>query len=127
VVSAAGWIVMYYLKGLTLPVFIAVAALVSLATGAVIIGFAHGKESVPIKYSGAITGLINSGNMIGPMLLQPGIGWMLDQRWSGQLVNGLRVYGVEAFQSGFLLSVAWSILTVLLLAFTRETSCRQSA
>jgi hypothetical protein len=32
---------------------------------------------------------------------------------------------VEAFQSGFLLSVAWSILTVVLLAFTRETDCRQ--
>jgi sugar phosphate permease len=127
VVSAIGWLVMYYLNGLTLPAFVAVASIVSLATGAVIIGFAHGKESVPIKYSGAITGLINSGNMIGPMLLQPGIGWVLDQRWGGQLVNGLRVYGVDAFQSGFLLSVAWSILTVLLLAFTRETNCRQSA
>ena len=127
VVSAIGWLVMYYLNGLTLPAFIAVAAIVSLATGAVIIGFAHGKESVPLKYSGAITGLINSGNMIGPMLLQPGIGWVLDQRWGGQLVNGLRVYGVDAFQSGFLLSVAWSILTVLLLTFTRETNCRQSA
>jgi nitrate/nitrite transporter NarK len=126
-VSAIGWLVMYYLNGLTLSAFVAVAALVSLATGSVIIGFAHGKESVPIKYSGAITGLINSGNMIGPMLLQPGIGWVLDQRWSGQLVNGLRVYGVSAFQTGFLLSVAWSILTVLLLAFTRETNCRQNA
>jgi len=126
-VSAIGWLVMYYLNGLTLPAFIVVAAIVSLATGSVIIGFAHGKESVPIKYSGAITGLINSGNMIGPMLLQPGIGWVLDQRWSGQLVNGLRIYGVNAFQTGFVLSVAWSIVTVLLLAFTRETNCRQSA
>jgi sugar phosphate permease len=125
IVSAAGWIVMYYLKGLTLPAFIAVAALTSLATGAVIIGFAHGKESVPIKFSGAITGLINSGNMIGPMVLQPGIGWMLDQRWSGQMVNGLRVYGVEAFQVGFMLSVTWSVLTVVLLSLTRETNCRQ--
>jgi len=126
-VAAIGWLVMYYLNGLTLPAFIAVAAIVSLATGSVIIGFAYGKESVPIKYSGAITGLIISGNMIGPMLLQPGIGWVLDQRWDGQLVNGLRVYGVGAFQTGFLLSVAWSILTVLLLAFTRETNCRQNA
>jgi sugar phosphate permease len=127
VVSAIGWLVMYYLNGLTLSAFIAVAAIVSLATGSVIIGFAHGKESVPIKYSGAITGLINSGNMIGPMLLQPGIGWVLDQRWGGQFANGLRVYGVGAFQTGFLLSVAWSILTVVLLALTRETNCRQDA
>jgi hypothetical protein len=52
---------------------------------------------------------------------------VLDQRWSGEMVNGLRVYGTDAYQTGFLLSVAWSILTVVLLAFTRETSCRQSA
>jgi sugar phosphate permease len=127
VISAIGWLVMYYFNGLTLSAFIVVAAIVSLATGSVIIGFAHGKESVPIKYSGAITGLINSGNMIGPMLLQPGIGWVLDQRWSGQLVNGLRVYGVDAFQTGFLLSMTWSALTVFLLASTRETNCRQRA
>ena len=126
-VSAAGWIAMYYLSGLRLPGFIAVAGLVSFATGAVVIGFAQGKESVPIKYSGAITGLINSGNMVGPMLLQPGIGWMLDQRWSGQVLNGLRVYGVDAFQTGFLLSVSWSLAAVVLLGFTRETNCRQRA
>ena len=124
-IAAAGWLAMYYLPGLQLPGFIALASLVSLATGAVIIGFAQGKESVPIKYSGAITGLINSGNMVGPMLLQPGIGWVLDQRWTGQMVNGLRVYGVGAFETGFLLSVAWSVVTVVLLAATRETRCRQ--
>lgn len=127
VVAAIGWLVMFYWRGLALSAFIAVASLTSLATGAVVLGFAYGKESVPIKHSGVITGLINSGNMVGPMLLQPAIGWMLDQRWSGQLVNGLRVYGVDAFQAGFLLSVAWSILTVVLVSFTSETSCRQGS
>jgi hypothetical protein len=46
-------------------------------------------------------GTVNIGNMIGPMLLQPGIGRILDQKWSGQLANGLRVYGVDAFQAAF--------------------------
>ncbi len=126
VLAAAGWLSMFYFKSLGLPGFIATAAVTSLATGAVIIGFAQGKESVPVKYSGAITGLINSGNMIGPMLLQPGIGWILDQKWSGQMADGLRVYGLDAFEAGFLLSVAWSLLTVLLLSLTTETRCQQA-
>ncbi|PWU05094.1 MAG: MFS transporter [Terriglobia bacterium] len=125
VTAAAGWLAMFYAGGLGLPAFIAIAALTSLATGAVIIGFALGKESVPVKFSGAITGLINSGNMIGPMLLQPGIGWILDQKWSGQMLNGLRVYGLDAFETGFLLSIGWSLVTVLLLSLTTETRCQQ--
>jgi MFS family permease len=126
-IAAAGWIVMFYVTRLTLPAFIAVAALTSLASGAVVIGFAYGKESVPVHFLGTISGAVNIGNMIGPMLLQPGIGRVLDQRWSGQIVNGLRVYGVDAFQAAFLLIVAWSLLACLLIGLTRETHCKPSA
>jgi hypothetical protein len=67
------------------------------------------------------------GNMIGPMLLQPAIGSVLDRRWSGAIAGGLRVYHAGDFQAGFLLIVAWSILTIVLVAFTRETFCKQAA
>jgi len=43
--------------------------------------------------------------MIGPMLLQPGIGRILDQKWTGQLSGSVRVFGVDAFQAAFLLIV----------------------
>jgi len=64
--------------------------------------------------------------MVGPMLLQPGIGRILDQKWSGQLSGSVRVYGVEAFQTGFLLIVAWSLVSCVLISFTRETHCKAS-
>jgi MFS family permease len=123
-VSTAGWITMFYARDLSLAAFTAVAALTSLASGAVVIGFAFGKESVPVKFLGTISGAVNIGNMIGPMLLQPGIGRVLDQKWSGMLNNGLHVYGVDAFQTAFLLIVAWSALACVLLSLTQETYCK---
>jgi MFS family permease len=126
-VSAAGWATMFYVTSLPLPVFVAVAALTSVACGAVILGFAYGKESVPVQYLGTVSGAINIGNMIGPTLLQPGIGRILEQHWTGALANGARVYGVEAFQVAFLLSVGWTLLSCVLSSLTRETACRQSA
>jgi MFS family permease len=126
-VTTIGWTVMIYATVLPLAAFVAVAAVTSLASGAVVLGFAYGKESVPIQFLGTISGTVNIGNMIGPMLLQPGIGRILDQKWSGQLANGLRVYGVDAFQAAFMLMVAWLVLACILISLTRETYCKPIA
>ena len=91
-----------------------------------ILGFAFAKESVPVQLLGTISGAINVGNMIGPTILQPAIGRVLDQRWAGTMASGVRVYSVEAFQAGFAMIVAWSVVSCLLIAFTRETRCRQT-
>jgi MFS family permease len=125
-ISAVGWLALFY-AGLPLPAFIAVAAITGLASGAVVLGFAYAKESVPVPFLGTISGAINIGNMIGPALLQPGIGRILDQKWSGQMAAGVRVYGVDHFQAAFLLIVAWSAVSCLLIGFTRETHCRPNA
>jgi MFS family permease len=126
-VSAAGWAAMFYVTSLPLPVFIAVAAVTSIAAGSVILGFAYGKESVPVQYLGTVSGAINIGNMIGPTLLQPGIGRILEQHWTGTIANGARLYSVEAFQAAFLLSVGWTVLSCILSSLTSETRCAQSA
>lgn len=124
-ISAVGWIVMFYVKALPLAVFVVIAALTSLAIGGVVLGFAYGRESVPLRFLGTLSGVVNIGNMVGPALLQPGIGWILDRKWAGQTGNGLRVYDTGAFQAAFLLIVAWAALSFVLIAFTRETFCNQ--
>ncbi len=124
-ISTAGWFVLFYAP-LSLAAFVVVSALTSLASGGVVIGFAYTKESVPVQFLATATGAVNIGNMVGPMLLQPGIGRILDQKWSGQLSGGVRVYGVDAFQAGFLLIVAWSLVSCVLISLTRETHCKAS-
>ena len=65
--------------------------------------------------------------MIGPMILQPAIGWMLDRHWSGQIIRGVHVYSVQAYRLGFVLMIVWLLTATILLSLTRETYCRQSA
>ena len=47
-----------------------------------------------------------------------------DLRWSGQVVEGIRVYGQDAYRAGFALMIAWTVLALVLLTLTRETNCR---
>jgi hypothetical protein len=49
---------------------------------------------------------------------------MLDRHWTGVIENGVRVYSLDAYRTGFALMLAWAALAVLLLFFTRETFCR---
>lgn len=53
------------------------------ASGNLIIGFAWAKESVPLRLLGMAAGVCNMGPLLDGMLLQPGMGWVLDRYWSG--------------------------------------------
>jgi sugar phosphate permease len=125
--ATAGWSVLFYLPGLSLPLFVAVGALTSFASGANVLAFAYAKESVPARFLGTISGAINVGNMMGPTLLQPGIGWLLDLQWEGLAREGVRVYHTSNYQTAFLLVVGWCVLSCLLISLTRDTYCRQTA
>jgi sugar phosphate permease len=126
IVAALGWSALFY-TALPLALFTIVAAVTSFASGAVVVAFAFAKESVPVRFLGTISGAVNVGNMLGPTILQPAIGSVLDARWSGTVANGARVYSVDAYHAAFTMIVAWALLTCLLAAFTTETDCRPSA
>jgi hypothetical protein len=74
---------------------------------------------------GTVTATTNMGNMLGNVLLQPGIGMLLDRNWTGLMATGAHIYGVEAYQSAFVLIVGWSLFSCVMIALTRETNCRQ--
>jgi sugar phosphate permease len=124
--ATIGWALLFYAP-LPLPAWIAVAAMTSVGCGGVVLGFAYAKESVPARFLGTISGTINIGNMVGPLILQPAIGWILDRNWSGGLENGARVYSAEAFQLAFALVIGWLLITCTLISMTKETHNQQSA
>lgn len=125
-VATAAWIVMIFMPGLPIWLLAALLLAAGFASGGMIIGFAFAKESVPSRLAGTVSGTVNMGVMVGPMVLQPAMGWVLDGRWTGQLAGGVRIYGLEAYRAGFTLMVAWAVIACCLLLFTRETNCRQS-
>ena len=121
-----GWGVALFINGLPFYVLVGSLLVAGFSSGCMILSFAFAKESVPVRLAGTISGVVNMGTMTGPMLLQPAVGWMLDQKWQGHMQAGVRVYGLEAYRAGFSLMLAWILLSLLLLLFTRETHCRQS-
>jgi len=65
------------------------------------------------------------GMEMGPMILQPAIGWVLDYRWNGVLENGIPTYDIHAYQLAFSLMIALSLVGALIIAFADETFCQQ--
>ena len=126
VLAAAGWCAALLVPGLPLVLLVALLALTGCASACAMLGFAIAKESVPISLAGTVGGITNMGNMLGGMIMPPAVGWMLDRRWAGSFADNVRVYDFDAYRAGFALMLAWLAAAVVLLAFVRETSCRQT-
>jgi sugar phosphate permease len=125
--ATTGWALLFLGPSLSMPLFLAIAGITAFACGSNVLGFAYAKESVPARFLGTISGAVNVGNMLGPTLLQPGIGWMLDRVWGGQLANGVRTYSTANYQTAFLLVVGWCVMSSLLIALTKDTGGKQTA
>ncbi len=124
-VCLAGWAAILLIPSLPFALLTGLLALTGFSSGSMIISFAFAKESVPARLAGTVSGIVNMGVMTGPMVLQPAVGWLLDRNWQGKMAAGIRVYPLEAYQAGFSLMLAWLVLALLLLFFTRETHCCQ--
>jgi MFS family permease len=120
-----GWSFIIYYPNLPVAWMVVLLLVVGFASGSMIIGFAFAKESVPSQLAGTVSGITNMGVMLGPTLLQPAVGWVLDQRWHGDMLAGVRIYNLDAYRAGFSLMIAWAALAFVLLFFTKETHCRQ--
>lgn len=122
---AAAWALVIFLPKLPLIFLIYLLMLIGFAAGGIIIGFAYVKESVPSHLAGTAAGVCNMGVMVGPMILQPAVGWVLDSRWLGATQSGTRIYDLATYRSGFSLILAWAVMALVCLVLTRETYCRQ--
>lgn len=126
VLATAGWCAALLLPALPLSLLVALLAFTGCASSAVMVGFAIAKESAPAALAGTAGGIANMGNMLGGMIMQPAVGWILDRRWTGTLENSVRVYDFDAYRAGFTLMLVWLAAALLLLVFVRETHCRQT-
>ncbi len=126
VLATVGWCLALLVPNLPLPLLVALLAFTGGASSAVMVGFAIAKESAPAALAGTAGGIANMGNMLGGMIMQPAVGWILDRRWTGTFANGVRVYDFDAYRAGFSFMLVWLAAALLLLVFVRETHCRQT-
>jgi MFS family permease len=125
-IAVLGWSIVIFIPQLSIPLLVLLLLSIGFSSGCMTISYVFVKESVPPRMAGTASGLCNMGVVAGPMILQPAVGWLLDQQWEGQVAGGIRVYSLEAYQVAFSLMLAWVILAFILIFFTRETYCRQS-
>ena len=124
-ISLIGWIPILFLKDIPLGLIIVLFSIVGFASGAIVIGMAFVKESVPAALAGTVSGVCNMGMEMGPMILQPAIGWVLDFRWDGLSENGIRIYDLSAYHVAFSVMIGLSLLGTLIIPCARETYCKQ--
>lgn len=119
-----GWVVIVLFPMMPVVLLVALIIFIGFCAGGVIIGFAFIKESVPIALGGTAAGVCNMGNMLGPMLMQPITGLILDHYWQGTMAMGVRMYSLGAYQAGFALMVAWGVVSTLCVFLSKETHNR---
>ena len=77
--------------------------LIGMSGAAMTVTFALVREVTPSNISSSVTGIVNSLTVASGAVLQPAVGYVLDQLWDGTTLEGARVYSIENYQSGFTL------------------------
>jgi sugar phosphate permease len=86
--------------------------------------WASAKEVNPPALAGMATSVVNTGAFLGAAVLQPLVGWVMDQGWDGQVLAGARVYSEHNYQAGLGIMLAFAIVGLLGAMTIRETNCR---
>jgi MFS family permease len=122
-VATFGWLALILVDALPLWTAAALLAVIGLSTGAMPLSYAIGRESAPAEISGIVTGIVITGIMIGPAIIQPITGWLLDMRWQGAMDSGIRIYDTGSFKTAFLPMLGWIALASILVLCIKETHC----
>jgi len=106
---------------LPLEVLYPMCFLVGLGIGAVPLVFAVVRELAEPSVRGTASGLVNMGGFISAAIAQPLFGYFLDWGWRGDIIEGVRIYPLEAFQPGLLLCCGLAALGFVGALLTKET------
>jgi len=74
--------------------------------------------------SATALGLMNMFVVGSGAILQPLIGWLLDLNWTGEFIDGARVYDATAYAIAFTSLIAANVLGLVCAFGLRETYCR---
>ena len=120
-VQLAAWLPIILVPDLDLYLLVFLLLVIGVFAGSMVISFAFARESVPGYLAGTVAGVVNMGVMMGPMLLQPLTGFLLDRFWTGKLYEGVRNYDFTAYQLSFGIMLIWLFCSCIMILLTRET------
>ena len=83
--------------------------------------FACVRDMVQPSVQGIASGLVNMGPYVAAAIAQPLFGYILDLGWEGKMMEGARVYPLQAFQQGLWLCCILAVLGFLGALLMKET------
>ncbi len=89
------------------------------------VSFGSVKELNDLNYSSTSLGLMNMCIVGAGAVMQPLIGWLLDRNWSGELLDGARIYSSAAYTEAFLSLLVANACALVAALLLRETYCKQ--
>jgi MFS family permease len=113
-----------YLPDLSLDMFRLLLFLNGVGCAGMSVSFALVREQNPLGVTGAALGIVNMAAVASGALFQPIIGLLLDLQWDGALMDGARVYSIEAYGNALAILPALCALALVTAFFIRETRCR---
>ncbi|SDZ76310.1 Sugar phosphate permease [Haloplanus vescus] len=84
-----------------------------IANGGVALVFTIGKERHAPAVAGTITGVINSLGYFGAAILPTVMGAVLDAYWTGDVINGARVYTVTGYRVAFGIATVAAVVAIV--------------
>jgi len=119
-----GWFVWLGVDQMPLAATYALCAAMGLVTAGFTLSWAAAKEVNPPLLSGMATSVVNVGVFLGPAILQPLVGWVMERTWDGSIQNGIRIYAAADYANGLKLLAAAAFLGWIAALFIRETGCK---
>ena len=128
-VHVAGWCIWLWATWqasgpLPLLATYALCIVMGLASAGFTLSWASAKEVNPPQLSGMATSVVNVGVFLGPAILQPMVGWLMERSWDGRIEAGVRIYSATDWRNGLLLMTAAAVAGWFATLLVTETGCR---
>ncbi|MCK9379801.1 MAG: MFS transporter [Sulfuritalea sp.] len=102
----------------------ALCIVMGLASAGFTLSWASAKEVNPPQLSGMATSVVNVGVFLGPAILQPIVGWLMERTWDGRIEAGVRIYSAGDWRNGLMLLTAAAVVGWFATLLVTETGCR---
>ena len=115
-----GWSLFVAFPGLPEAVHYILMLLIGLAAGGIVVSFILIADICPPSTVGTATGISNTVVMLLSAAMLLIMGYVLDLLWTGDIVDGVRIYSPFAFQMAYLIMPAASFVALLAALAIRE-------
>jgi sugar phosphate permease len=125
IVGLVSSLVMIYIPGLPWGLMYIALFLFGVAASSQSVTFGVVQDNNPLSVAGTAVGFNNMAVILGGVLFQPLVGFILTARWDGTMADGLPVYGLADYRSALILLPLCSLVGIISsIWLVKETGCK---